>query len=398
MSEPGGSPATGPVTTRLLSFDEFRRHDRQWDELLRAGAHPTPFMTHAWLRLWWEHFGAGQEFVAVVVLRDTRWVAAAALALRPVRSLGRRLRVAEVVGTGPVPTRGMGLADKVDFPVRAGDLAALETLIEQIFTRVDAEVFDIKGFDESSLSGPALSNNARPRYRVRRFPRSCSPFLPLPASWDEVLRSRSGNFRKHLRKYRRGLEQRGTVEISRLEKTADADAWIADMIAVNEESWKAERGTNLLRHPRIRAFVTDLIPALARDELLDLWRLCVDGRAVAYELCFDVGGRIFSYNGSYRREFARVSPGTVLTASVVEAACARGRREYDMLRGRESYKTRWSEELRSEVEVAIAAPTLAARFHVYSAMVLKNRLKRVEWINRAADRLSGLRARFEHRS
>ena len=41
--------------------------------------------------------------------------------------------------------------------------------------------------------------------------------------------------------------------------------------------------------------------------------------AVAYELCFEFGGRLMSYNGGFRQEYAKVAPGYVLTAAVIEA-------------------------------------------------------------------------------
>ena len=81
-----------------------------------------------------------------------------------------------------------------------------------------------------------------------------------------------------------------------------------------------------------------------------------------------------------------------------QPACARGRSEYDMLRGQESYKRRWSEELRTEVEVVIATPGAAARLHAFGAIYLKHRLKRIEWVNRVADQISGFLARAAHKS
>ena len=47
---------------------------------------------------------------------------------------------------------------------------------------------------------------------------------------------------------------------------------------------------------------------------------------------------MFKHQCRVRDDFARHSPGNVVTAAVIEAAAARGRTEYDMLRGDESYK------------------------------------------------------------
>ena len=377
-------------TVRILTFDEFLREESAWNELVLSSRSPVPFLCHQWLCAWWRHFGEGQEFAAPVVTVGGSFVAGAALGVRRVRGLP--LRVAEIVGTAPVPTRGMGLADKADLLVRDDAPHALEPLasaLQKLLGRVD--VLDVKGFDEGSPTGGSLGRSAR------ELVRSVSSYLTLPSTWDEYLASRSGNFRKHLRKYKRGLDGLGSVELRRLGPQDDCAAWMSEVLAVNDASWKAERGTNLFRHPSIQGFFVDLVPRMAEAGWLDLHMLRLDGKAVAYELCFDFGGRVFSYNGSYRQELGKHSPGTVVTAAVIEAACARGCSEYDMLRGEESYKTRWSETSRTEHQSFVAASRPLARLYGYWGIYAKARMKGWRWLSELDDRLTGWRTRLRHK-
>jgi len=397
MSSSIDAPSPGGLTSRALSFDEFLRLERSWDELVLASPHPLPFLSHPWLRTWWRHFGEGQEFRALVVEDGATLLAAAPLAIRRLRRLGLSVTLGEIVGTGPVPTRGMGLADKVDLVVRSGAAAAETRLLGdlvELLGRID--ILDLKGVASASPCGASLIEAAPRPHTARMLERSVSPYLPLETGWDDYLASRSGNFRKHLRKYWRELRKLGTVEVSRLEPTDDLGAWLSDVIAVNGASWKASRGTNLFRHPRIREFLTDLAGSMAQRGWLDLQRLRLDGATVAYELCFDFGGRLFSYNGSYRKELSRPSPGTALTAEVIRAACERGRTEYDMLRGEEGYKARWSEACRRESRIVLPASRLSARQYTFWSVDVKDRLKRSPWLRELDDRLSGLLARVRH--
>ncbi|MHC4430136.1 MAG: GNAT family N-acetyltransferase, partial [Planctomycetota bacterium] len=214
----------------------------------------------------------------------------------------------------------------------------------------------------------------------------------------EYLRARSANFRDHLKKYRRRLNKAGSVTIARLEAHDDCDAWMAEVLAVNEASWTAQRGTNLFRQPRLRAFLVELATELARRGWLDLHVLRIDDRAVAYELCFDFGGRVFSYNSSYDGTQARHSPGTVVTAAVIEAASARGRTEDDMLRGDEEYKRRWSDTQRAEVEVLVPAPRWRSRCYARLGLSARARLKSIPWLDDLDDRFSGVLSRLRYRT
>jgi len=383
-------PPQAPVAERL-SFEHFCRAEEAWNALALSVPSPVPFMSHPWIRLWWKHFGEGQEFLAVVVRDGDRLLGAVPLAIR---SAAPGLELAEIVGTGPVPTRGMGLADKADFLVHAGHPEAGELLVAEVTRLLDrVDLLDVKGLDGTSATRAGLEAAGG----AQRFRRSVSPYLTLSTSWDEYSRTRSRNFRKHLKKYWRLLEQAGRLEVSRMQPGDDLAGWMDDVFAVNDVSWKAERGTNLFRSPEIRGFFAALVPALAAQGWIDLHAIRLDGKLAVYELCFDYGGKLFSYNGAYRAELGQGSPGTALTAAVIESACDRGRSEYDMLRGAESYKLRWSESSRTELQLLLPAKRAAARIKTSLGPALKARLKQWPWLTEQADRLSGLLSRRRYR-
>ena len=106
----------------------------------------------------------------------------------------------------------------------------------------------------------------------------------FPGGGDDYLAARSQKFRKNLKRYRRKLEQMGRPELARLGPDDDARGWMNEVLEVNDASWKAERGTNLFRHPSLWSFFVDLVGEMAPRGLIDLHLLRIDGRAVAYEL------------------------------------------------------------------------------------------------------------------
>ena len=141
-----------------------------------------------------------------------------------------------------------------------------------------------------------------------------------------------------------------------------------------------------------------MIPAMAKKGWVDLHLLRLDGKAIAYELCFDFNNRLFAYNASYDRAFRQFSPGTIVSAAVVEAACARGRTEYDMLRGNDEYKSHWSDSFRVESQVLVPAKRLRSALYSALGLYLKNRLKSMKWVEQLDDRLSGLVNRLRYRT
>jgi CelD/BcsL family acetyltransferase involved in cellulose biosynthesis len=385
------------LSAEWLGFEEFCRIEAAWDELERACLRPTPFGTHAWIRTWWRHFGGDREFLALVVREGPRVLAALPLAVRPVRFAGVRLTVGEIIGTAAVPTRGMGLADKADMLARPDAGPAAARLVAEVVRLLDSvDVLHLKGLEESGAALHGLTAGAMRRHRAWRLVRSQSPYLALEGTWEDYLRSRGRRLRKNLRRAQRMLEEQGPVELVRTGEPP-APARVEDLLAISERSWTSARGTDLFRHPAIRGFMLDLMRELEARGALDLHVLRVGGEPVAYELCFDVGGRVFAYNAGYREDYARASPGNLVTLAVIESAFARGRSEYDMLRGTETYKFRWSDTLRSERQVVIAADRIPARLYAALALYSKERLRQQSWLRELDDRASGLWNRLRFR-
>jgi len=379
----------------VLSFEEFCQSEFAWDELVSAAPYPVPFMSHPWLRLWWKHFGAHQEFKAIVIRQGSRLLAAVPLAFRRLKFIGRSVTLCEIVGTGPVPTRGMGLADKADLLCRTDSPQALKQLIAELAKLLEAvDIIDLKGVDGCSQTQTAIEA-PEPRFGSKRLTeRSSSPYLPLTGSWEEHLRGRSQRFRKNLKRSVRNLNELGDWSITRMLPEHDAEAWVEELLSVNDASWKAERGTNLFRCPEIRSFMQELVPEMAAQGWIALHMLRLTDRALTYEFCFEFHGRVFAYNASYRKLFDRLSLGMLITADVIESAFARGLEEYDMLRGAEPYKLRWSGSLRTERRAVLTARRWLSRSYACFGLQFKEQLKRSKILVSFDDRISGFVSRI----
>jgi len=382
----------GAPRVEVLSFDDFGRAEEAWTDLLRDADAPAAFLFHPWIATWWRHFGAGQEFQALVLREGAELVAAVPLGLRRARALGCGFTVAEFAGTGSVAGRDT-LADKVDLLVRRQAEGCREELVRALLARLERiDVLDLRPYDASSPTRACLERLAGAR--ATTLPRSVSPYLTLPASWEEYLTQRSPKFRKNRRRALRSLEALGEVSLTRLPAGGDCAAWLEEVLDVDRESWTAAQGTNLFGAPALRAFFLDLLPRLAERGWLDLHVLRVAGRAVAYEICLEFGDTLYAYNAGYRLTHADSSPGNLVSSAVVEAACGRGLATYDMLRGSEAYKERWASGTRSELQTLVTARRPGARLYALLGIRARNRLARSGRVARLRDGIRGLKSRL----
>lgn len=362
-----------------------------WDGTLARSETSTPFLTHAWAAAWWEAFGADHD-LHVLVLEDGEGVAGIAPFARARRRSGPlSYRALELVGTGPLRFLGMGLSDRSDFLLARRRGECVTRVLEHLVAdRSSWDVVDLRFLPEGSTTARVLAEQARPAgLGLAREPCSDSPFLPLDGTWDDYLVRRGKSFRQRIARGMRALESAGEVRFELDAGESDPGAALRAAVEVSLESWKERAGSALFLHPRVRDFFDALVPPLAASGRFYAALLRVGGRVVAHELGFLMDGKLWSYDSAFRRELAAGSPGTVLTAKVLERAWGLGLREYDFLRGSEGYKTTWTGGKRREIQLVLDAGTARARAARQVAFRAKWALKRNPALVRAQARLAG---------
>jgi len=390
------------VTLRVRAVStlpDLRALAPAWDEVLARSETATPFLTHAWITAWWEAFGADQDLF-ILVLEDDSGVAGIAPFARARRRAGPlSYRALEIAGTGPLRFLGMGLSDRSDFLLaRRREECAAAVLDRLEAERASWDVVDLRFLPESSVTARVLPERARAAgLGTARATCSDSPFLPLAGTWDDYVAMRGKSFRQRISRGMRRLEEAGEVRFELDAGEIEPAAALRAAIEVSLESWKERVGSALFLHSRVRDFFEALVPRLAARDGFYAALLRVGGRVAAHELGFRMDRKLWSYDSAFRREFAAGSPGTVLTAKVLERAWGHGLSEYDFMRGGESYKTAWTASVRREIQLVLDSGTARARVARRIAFEAKWALKRRPALVRAQYRLAGIVNRLVER-
>lgn len=384
-----------PVTTA----EELEGMATAWGELLRHSATVTPFMTHAWVTSWWRAFGADRQ-LHILVLEDDH----GPCGLAPLTSGRRRLgplsyRSLELVGTGPLPFLGMGLADRVDLLLARRRDACLDALFGHLASHRDLwDIVDLRFVPEDSLTAESLRRDAgRLGLGIATTTTSLSPYLPLEGTYDAYLKGRSSNFRSGLKRKLKKLEAAGRVTFELDAGHSDPAAALAAAVDVSRRSWKELAGSALLLNAGIDRFLGEVFERLGGGEPGERGEpgetfiafLHLDDRPIAHELGFVLDDRMWFYDHSYDQEFARFSPGQLLTARLLERAWQDGLVEYDFLRGDEPYKLSWTDSSRRELQLVLDDGSVRGRSARALAYEGKWKLKQSDRLVRAQARVAG---------
>jgi CelD/BcsL family acetyltransferase involved in cellulose biosynthesis len=290
----------------------------EWKELAERSG--NVFSTWEWASTWWRHFGDGRRLLLMVCRRD----GGGAFAILPLYfSSSRPVRTIRFIGHGPADQLGP-VCDPQDRQVAAG---LLKRALDERCPPWDifiGEQLNAKENWRSLLGGTSLRRNSSLVLRVEG------------RTWEEFLASRTSNFRGQVRRRERKLAREHELRF-RLTDSDRLEEDLETLFRLHELRHEAFAGGRKSFHREFAAV------ALARG-WLRLWIMEVSDRPVAAWYGFRFGNAECFYQSGRDPAWDEYSVGFVLLAHSIREAFNDGVGEYRLLRGRESYKDRFSSE------------------------------------------------------
>lgn len=326
-------PLTADVVTDAFGFASLRP---RWNELLRASAADTPFLTWEWLHTWWVHLRGSSALRLIVVRSGDELLAVAPLHL-VASPLGWFSRL-ELLGTGAAGS------DYLDLIVRRGHeddcLAAIARAL-----RTERLALRFTHLPPSSAAARLAAMLGTTGWTAATADDGTCPVISLAGhTWESYLGTLGSSHRANVRRRIRALEQKFDVRFDAVTGDAERREMLALLAQYSERRWKDQGGSSAFPTPAVRAFQEEATRRALGRGWLRLYVLRLDGRAVAVMYGFLYGGRFYFYQHGFDDQYRDHSLGLVLMGLTIRAAIEEDAREFDMLWGVEPYKFLWARE------------------------------------------------------
>lgn len=328
----------------------------EWQELYQA-AQATPFLSWEWLSTWQQWLNGTRTPYILCARSSGKLVGLLALGVESLSVLGvsNQIRKLSLLG------EGLGGADYLDVLARPAFVAAVTEVF--IVHLAQPGRFGLLALEGLAADSPTLAQlhsrfTKTGKLRLHVEQRYDCPQIDLKSAWPTLLKQskRGDNFKRRLKQAQKdaGFAYRSLTD------AADAAAALERFLALHEARWAEHGGSDFSGHAALRAFHQALVQRLAQAGLLRFEELWLAGKCVASIYGLDDGRQFCYYNSGYDQAWKHASPGMVLLGLSIEAACARGLKRYDFLRGDESYKFDWANTTRATVRITLARRTAAA--------------------------------------
>lgn len=358
------------MVTRIDDMEALRP---DWLRLAAASTRPTLFQTPTWgLAIIRALTQAGRTDILprlVTVHSGSHLVAL--LPLCVVRRHG--LRILRQLGE-PISQYG-------DVLVAPGHEAAVDTLIDALVQSNEADLVMVRRMRTESPLSVAMRDAGSTSLNMTEAPSlsfgSATASRDLMAALGKEGPDQFGSAFKKLEKFGR---TKGVTH--RVVLGAEAEALAREAIALKRE-WLAARG--LTSAAFADPVWTDTLARLAGAGTVDVTGMVavveVDGRPIAYDVCYISAGRIYGHLGAFDSTRGDLSPGKLGVAVSVDWGLGQGLSAYDFLPPGDEYKLGWCNE-RAAVADHLLPLTTAGRV---VGLSVEQRLK--PWIKAHMDQL-----------
>lgn len=321
---------------KLVVYDNeqvFAQFKPVWNDLLHRSITNRIFSTWEWQSKWWDAYRPGKLFVIACYAEDDRLIALAPWFIEDHPERGRVIR-------------SIGCVDVTDYLDVIIDTAYVEAVLSCLAEclqgcRAEFDLIDLCNIPETSPTYQHFPKILQQHgFSVEVKQQEVCPVITLPADWEAYLSLLDKKQRHELRRKLRiaeGAEQPVAWYIVGREHDLNAEIERFLFLMAASDPRKAE----FLKNLQNQTFFKGMMLLAQEQGWLQMSFLTVGGEACAAYVNFDYGDSIQVYNSGLHKEgYDYLSPGIVLLAYNIRHAIENGRKEFDFLRGNESYKYR----------------------------------------------------------
>lgn len=350
----------GLTVETISDFESFLSLAPAWDHLVEQAGIDHPFLSHDWVRTWWDCFGAGKDLHIFVVKAGGEAIAIAPFMLSRGRMYGCPVRLMEFISNV--------YTERFDFILTRRPQEACRAIWRHLLTQKG--LWDVVRLCQLPAGSRTLEELPRlaiaDGFLTGTWRSLDSPFIDLTGGWEAYLKRLSSNQRHNVRRWLNRLSQLGEVKLEVISSGEQLDAALSDGFRIEAADWKSQSGTAILCQPELKRFFTQLAGATSRNGALRLIFLTVGQIriAFAYALCYR--NKLFVLKAGYDPQYAPYSPYNLLCYLVFRDACERGLAEYEFLGASDSWKLHWTKQTRPHYWLYVFSTSLRIRLLHYA--------------------------------
>jgi CelD/BcsL family acetyltransferase involved in cellulose biosynthesis len=153
----------------------------------------------------------------------------------------------------------------------------------------------------------------------------------------------------------------GKVELVKHAELGSLEETMRIFFSLHQKRWISKGKTGVFNDQDSRDNWLNKARLLAERDWLALYFLTADGKPIATQFCLEYNQRIHAVLSGFDPAYSSYSVGNLIILKILEKCIEKKVREYDFMRGDESYKFTWRAELRRNLDTRFVSNKLTSR-------------------------------------
>lgn len=337
------------VIRKVTAVDEFESLREIWDELLEKSPDRNIYLTWEWLFTWWKHYGAGKG-LNILLIQDNSQIIGIVPLMRLKYGIGfLGFNLLENIGAPTCDYGGIILAQKEKEAMLAlidylkDEMAGGNIILMMNQIREDSQFMTLLRRLYPSVSKSLL-------YDEKAL---ASPYVALPATWDEYFSSFSSKTRNTLRRKWRLLKKEHDIQFNKCNTDDNMANSVHAFSELHHKGWQSRNIKGIFDNTKAEGFFLDIANVFSRKGWLNLSFLLVDGNLASAVYGFECDEKFYYTLPAFNPAYSNYSLGNLQIMSLIEYTIGKGLKEFDFLRGDEAYKLRWHTVSRNNIQIVM---------------------------------------------
>lgn len=317
----------------IKDCNNFEEVKEEWNSLLAHSSSNTIFLTWEWQFSWWKSFG-GELFIILIYERKDL------LAILPFL-ISRKLGFHVLKFIGAPDSDYLGFIIKKSFERIILDYFLNDFLSNN--SRIG--IIELHSINETSPLYLLINDVVGNDFNVNYSKKIC-PYISLPGTYDAYLKSLSSGMRYYIKRKRRKLYRDYCVNVGFVCTKEDLEKRMTDFILQHQKRWNTLHKPGAFSNNSFEDFHLKVGKRLLQKGWLKLYYLELNNHPVASYYLFHYKNALYYYLSGFEPEYGKYSPGVVLMEQAISDAINEGLDKFDLMRGEESYKFKWTSQRR----------------------------------------------------
>lgn len=350
----------------ISTHKEFLELEEDWKNIFDQSGTKNIFVSWEWCSLWWKHYGRNQELLILAVKDEDEIIGIAPLMV----SKGDPL----TLWKPKVNFLGGNLADYIDFLILRNNKEVIKTIIYYLINLADWGVIDFKRIPEYSPNLiPIKECIFSLYYRSVIKISSISPVVKIQGSWDDYYRSLNKGLRQDIRTAYNKFKLLG--EVSYEDYTENPGKALLDVFfGMHKKRQTCKLGQSPFEAQTTRDFFYDLAAIFTKLRWADISALKINERIFSVVFALRYKEIFYYWIPVFDPESSKYSPGKIHIHALLKRAFDQQFKEFDLMRGDEAYKYKWSNKTFNSYELKIFKNNLCCKLDLLRS-ASKNYLK-----------------------